>query len=1049
MRLIQLKVETFRCIERARIDFSPGLNVLHGPNDLGKSTLAAAIRAALLLAHGQREHKEFIPWSADVAPKVELDFEVGGDFFRVAKSFGDGSRGQSLLSTSKDGRDYAVGSKGREVDERLRALLQWGVPAPGGKSRVKGMPETFLSELLIPDQSQVARILSLSLEQDPDESGKEHLTRVLQAMATDPTYKKVLEHAETKVDEAYTPKGQRKTSKGSVWTEARERINEAQREVERLNADAVNSEAAEDRVRELFQRVEELRAHVEVARSQHDHVVAVWQAHLERQRAATELEAATLALRELDEQLQSVEASRTDVLSLETQLEDASAARQAAQDAVSQAQRALEAAERVTVTNSELDLAVRKTELAEIDAELARWAQEGQRAAQAADLVAQLRSLEERVLLAIAERTSCEQKLGFVEAELRTLEDSLRKNEQLAAFSRYVAAERAFEANERTLTKLRAARERGESARARAEELERELSARTLPSRADLKALRTLELGLESARAALGGVSVELRLISPLGLRIDADESTERTVVSERLIEATSSIRLGIEGVGELIARAGRPDDRRRLDELAERWDREARPALMAAGEGDLDGVSRRLDRAEADRRAREACLVDAQAALEAATDLAVQAAEPAALRQAVLDVLDELAALGEVDLEVLRVRLQAIERPDLENTRLQKQRDVLSSAATRIQVELAGVATGLDRDQAEAIVLRSRVDSELQLLGAAPTAVLERITRAREGLERRQRERRAELVLIEERDRATRDRVMSAIGAAREKLEQDQARLRATEEQRAHSATLLAAARAVWAEREARAQALDRGVAVLKVSSWSELLRQLPQHPPIDEAQLAEARGTLARKEADLDTAEGELQVARGALEQVGGNVVREWKTGWVEALEVRLREQQELDVDYEAWRLLAAALKDEEKAQASHLGRVLAQPIGQRLEELTKGRYAGLELGPSLDEPKIVAHGSARPVGSFSVGTREQLAMLIRICLAEKLESCLILDDQLTQSDPARVAALGELLRSTAQSIQLIVLTCRPADYAVEGAKSIDLEQSIVRYG
>src|SRR6267143_650592 len=52
MRLKKLYVTNFGGIESAEVEFGPGLNVLHGPNDLGKSTLVEAIRLGLLLPHG-------------------------------------------------------------------------------------------------------------------------------------------------------------------------------------------------------------------------------------------------------------------------------------------------------------------------------------------------------------------------------------------------------------------------------------------------------------------------------------------------------------------------------------------------------------------------------------------------------------------------------------------------------------------------------------------------------------------------------------------------------------------------------------------------------------------------------------------------------------------------------------------------------------------------------------------------------------------------------------------------------------------------------------
>ncbi len=48
MRFLALEVEAFQAIASAKLAFSPQLNVLYGPNDLGKSTLVTALRAALL-----------------------------------------------------------------------------------------------------------------------------------------------------------------------------------------------------------------------------------------------------------------------------------------------------------------------------------------------------------------------------------------------------------------------------------------------------------------------------------------------------------------------------------------------------------------------------------------------------------------------------------------------------------------------------------------------------------------------------------------------------------------------------------------------------------------------------------------------------------------------------------------------------------------------------------------------------------------------------------------------------------------------------------------
>ena len=49
MKFRSLLVQNFKSIQSAQVVFGEGLNVLYGPNDLGKSTLAQAIRAVLLM----------------------------------------------------------------------------------------------------------------------------------------------------------------------------------------------------------------------------------------------------------------------------------------------------------------------------------------------------------------------------------------------------------------------------------------------------------------------------------------------------------------------------------------------------------------------------------------------------------------------------------------------------------------------------------------------------------------------------------------------------------------------------------------------------------------------------------------------------------------------------------------------------------------------------------------------------------------------------------------------------------------------------------------
>jgi predicted ATP-dependent endonuclease of OLD family len=81
---------TVRCVRKSNVQFAAGLNALHGPNDLGKSSLVAAIRAALLLKVSSRESQDFVNWHGSGDPHVELTFESEPQrIWQVKKTFGD------------------------------------------------------------------------------------------------------------------------------------------------------------------------------------------------------------------------------------------------------------------------------------------------------------------------------------------------------------------------------------------------------------------------------------------------------------------------------------------------------------------------------------------------------------------------------------------------------------------------------------------------------------------------------------------------------------------------------------------------------------------------------------------------------------------------------------------------------------------------------------------------------------------------------------------------------------------------------------------------
>ena len=94
-----------------------GLNVVIEPNETGKSTLLEALRAGLFVRHGTKNQlaQSFMPFGENVAPEVEIEFQIDGERWRVAKKF---LKSPALEVHGPKGR-----TSGDAAEEKLQALL--------------------------------------------------------------------------------------------------------------------------------------------------------------------------------------------------------------------------------------------------------------------------------------------------------------------------------------------------------------------------------------------------------------------------------------------------------------------------------------------------------------------------------------------------------------------------------------------------------------------------------------------------------------------------------------------------------------------------------------------------------------------------------------------------------------------------------------------------------------------------------------------------------------------------------------------------------------
>lgn len=127
-----LSVEGFGCFaNKSEIGpLGPGVNVVFGPNGIGKSTLSRAISSALLDGHRVKaaEMKTIRPWGRRLAPQVMLEIETGGRAYRIRKQFLD-TPSSSLYR--QEGGAWKSFMANDDADDFLRTILSCTPPGSG------------------------------------------------------------------------------------------------------------------------------------------------------------------------------------------------------------------------------------------------------------------------------------------------------------------------------------------------------------------------------------------------------------------------------------------------------------------------------------------------------------------------------------------------------------------------------------------------------------------------------------------------------------------------------------------------------------------------------------------------------------------------------------------------------------------------------------------------------------------------------------------------------------------------------------------------------
>ena len=140
MKLKSIQLKPFAGISDKKVEFCPGLTVILGPNEAGKSTLLNALKSVLFTeveltkVRFDRLMKEYMPVKGGDTIRVSLEFQAEGKDYFLEKIWKPGNRkGSSILKSPDQGEFTIDGEVSRLIDELLPAhqgtvnniLLTW------------------------------------------------------------------------------------------------------------------------------------------------------------------------------------------------------------------------------------------------------------------------------------------------------------------------------------------------------------------------------------------------------------------------------------------------------------------------------------------------------------------------------------------------------------------------------------------------------------------------------------------------------------------------------------------------------------------------------------------------------------------------------------------------------------------------------------------------------------------------------------------------------------------------------------------------------------
>lgn len=297
--------------------------------------------------------------------------------------------------------------------------------------------------------------------------------------------------------------------------------------------------------------------------------------------------------------------------------------------------------------------------------------------------------------------------------------------------------------------------------------------------------------------------------------------------------------------------------------------------------------------------------------------------------------------------------------------------------------------------------------------------------------------------VTAAERDLASRQ---AACERAREGVRAAEAALNGAREQRqrvGEEILQLEARLGAPEARQARVAELTKALAdQVAAHAAAEREHRAVRSQVIDAARRREIEAEHARARAARQGADGRLKELEREINQLEGALGNRRESGRRADLDALTQSVRTLAAQVAGFAQEAAALdllrRTFEAVERESRDRFLTPIIASARPYLTHIFGDGtLELGAAAEATALVRAGRAEPLDVVSMGTREQISILVRLGYARYLAehghaAPVVLDDPLVYADDQRIAGMFAALAEAARQHQVLVLTCRERAFA-----------------